>query len=287
MLLNALGGEIGNLDFQKLLLLYCVEIAETPIYEFIPYKYGAFSFTSYADKRRLIERGLLHNKDLTWKLTAAGRAVSVDASTVAAMNKFAKRHEGLRGDNLVAETYRRYPYYAIRSEIADRVLAGDSAASKAIAANRPNTNGSGLFTIGYEGRTLEGYLNLLIRKGVTVLCDVRRNPISRKYGFSKSTLLKACEGVGIKYKHLPELGIASKDRRDLKTQSDFDALFAVYARDSLPKQMKSLMKIAYWIDKGERVTLTCYERIPEQCHRICVAEILEQKFGNTFAPKHL
>ena len=33
----------------------------------------------------------------------------------------------------------------------------------------------GLCTIGYEGRTLENYLNRLIRDGVTQLCDVRRN----------------------------------------------------------------------------------------------------------------
>ena len=52
-LVDALGGEVGSLDFQKLLFLYCREVEETPAYEFVPYKYGGFSFTSYADKRRL------------------------------------------------------------------------------------------------------------------------------------------------------------------------------------------------------------------------------------------
>ena len=48
-LVDALGGEVGNLDFQKLLFLYCREVEETPSYEFVPYKFGGFSFTSYVD----------------------------------------------------------------------------------------------------------------------------------------------------------------------------------------------------------------------------------------------
>ncbi|MCU0808828.1 MAG: hypothetical protein MUC53_13180 [Candidatus Contendobacter sp.] len=62
-LVDALGGEVGNLDFQKLLFLYCHEVEETPTYDFVPYKFGGFSFTSYTDKRRLAERGLLANEE--------------------------------------------------------------------------------------------------------------------------------------------------------------------------------------------------------------------------------
>jgi hypothetical protein len=286
-LVNALGGEAGNLDFQKLLLLYCLEAEETPAYEFVPYKFGGFSFTSYADKRRLIEKGLLADEDRTWKLTLDGQRTASAYSAGTRLNQFVKRYEGLRGDALIVEAYKRYPYYAIRSEIVERVLAGDDDSIQAIEAARPKISTPGLCTIGYEGRTLEGYLNLLIREGVTLLCDVRRNPLSRKYGFSKSTLLKGCEGVGLRYEHLPELGIASEDRRELKTQADYDALFAVYTRESLPKQINALTKIRSWIEKGERVALTCYESLPEQCHRTCVAEAVEQRFGKGFKPRHL
>ena len=145
----------------------------------------------------------------------------------------------------------------------------------------------GLLTIGYEGRSLEGYLNLLIRNSVTVLCDVRRNPLSRKYGFSKSTLSKACEGVGIRYEHLPELGIDSEERRDLKTQADYDALFAAYERNDLPKQGAALAKIRGWIEQRERVALTCYEAQACQCHRHCVAEALARKKGARLEARHL
>jgi len=286
-LVNALGGEVGGLDYQKLLFLFCHEMEEEPAYEFVPYKYGGFSFTSYADKRRLIEKGLLAGEDRLWKLTPAGEMVAVKESLRSQMNQFAKRYTNLRGDALVAETYRRYPYYATRSEIADRVLAGDDVALKAIVAARPTTTQPGLVTIGYEGKSLEGYLNLLMRDGVTLLCDVRRNPLSRKYGFSKGALSKSCDSVGIRYEHLPELGIASEERRELKTQADYDALFDIYRREYLPKQVNALNKIKIWIEKGERVALTCYERLPEQCHRHCVAEAIEENFGKAFTPQHL
>lgn len=286
-LVNAFRCEIGSMDFQKLLLLYCLETAEIPAYEFVPYKYGGFSFTSYADKRKLIEKGLLADEDREWKLTSKGKTVAVSITNKLKFEQFSKKYSDLRGDPLVAETYRRYPYYAIHSEIISRVLADDVSAIESIDAVRPKFREAGLCTIGYEGRSLEGYLNTLVRDGVTLLCDVRRNPLSRKYGFSKGTLSKSCEGVGIRYEHLPELGIASKHRLELKTQADYDALFAIYTQENLPKQSNVLVKINNWIEKGNRVALTCYEQLPEHCHRGCIAETLERQFGNLCAPRHL
>ena len=131
-----------------------------------------------------------------------------------------------------------------------------------------------LFTIGYEGRTQDEYLALLRDAGVTLLADVRRNPISRKKGFSKSTLAQGCVAVGIRYEHLPELGIASEKRKNLATQAEGDALFAEYERDWLPTQGPALAKLRAWLDAGERVALTCFERAPGDCHRHCVAEAL-------------
>jgi hypothetical protein len=287
-LVDSLGGDVGALDFQKLLFLYCSEVEKTPSYEFVPYRYGGFSFTSYADKRRLIDQGLLADEERCWKLTSAGRRVAkIDSMVRMRMDQFSKRHAKVRGDALVAEAYRRHPFHATRSEMAERVLAGDAAALAAIEAVRPPPGVPGVCTIGYEGNTLEGYLNRLLNAGVSLLCDVRRNPLSRKYGFSKSTLAKACEGVGIQYEHLPELGIASEERRDLHQQSDYDALFVAYERETLPHQTTALKKIAAFVQTGSRVALTCFERFPEQCHRHCVAEALVRTFGCKFAPQHL
>ena len=287
-LVSALGGAVGSLDFQKLLFLYCREMEAKPTYEFVPYRFGGFSFTSYEDKRRLVQQGLLEDEDRSWKLTPAGRnAAFISPAVRMRMDEFASRHACLRGDALVAESYRRHPYFAIRSEMAERVLAGDDAALSSIAEARPTGHKPGVVTIGYQGRTLEGFLNQLLQSGVSVLCDVRRNAFSHKYGFSKATLRKGCEGVGIRYEHMPELGISSGERQGLETQADYIALFAVYKRDTLPLQTDALERIRDWVNAGKRVALTCFELLPHQCHRYCVADELERRWGDTLTPRHL
>jgi len=274
-LLDAMGGECAPTDFQKLLFLYTRE-EESPSYEFVPYKFGCFSFSSYADKRRLVERGLLDDSPDHWKLTPLGRKTIRERAVeplVAA--RFSKRHAGLRGDALVAKVYREHPWFATRSVILNKVLPSRSERD-VVARERPRKAGAGLLTIGYESKSLECYLNQLLRASVTILCDVRRNPLSRKFGFSKSTLRSACENLDIRYEHLPELGIASENRRELRTQADYDALFEDYERESLPRQFEALDRIRAWIGEGHRVALTCFELHPQQCHRHCVAEALER-----------
>ena len=283
-LLEAFGGSMSNQDFQKVLFLYCQEPDSGKPYDFVPYKHGAFSFTSYADRRKLIAHGLIEDDDQLWKLTEMGRAQSEPDML---LGGFVERIGNVRGDDLVAETYRRFPYYAIRSEIAERVLKGDREALARIEAGKRTPDSAPLQTVGYEGHSLESYLNLLLKSGVTVLCDVRRNPLSRKYGFSKSTLSNACSNVGIRYEHLPQLGIASEFRQDLETQDDYDALFEIYERDCLPKQTAALRTILVWIAHGERVALTCYERLPHQCHRHCAAEAVQALSPDVAAAKHL
>ena len=279
-LLDALGGNADKRDFQKLLFLFCQEPlharkvgGSASLYEFVPYRYGAFSFTSYADSRRLVDRGLLIDDDRFWSLTEEGKRVAREAQHDPIL-AFVRRYRTLRGDALIAETYRRYPYYAIRSHIAKRLLRDDEITLGRIRAARPEKGAVSLLTLGYEGRTLERYLNELIQSNAAVLCDVRRNAISRKYGFSKATLARSCEGVGIQYEHLPELGIDSQQRRGLTTQADYETLFTLYKRKTLPTQRRSLSKIYAWLRTGKSVALTCYEREASQCHRHSLADEL-------------
>ena len=280
-LLDALGGDVAALDFQKLLFLYSQEVETEPSYEFVPYKFGGFSFTSYADKRKLQEQGILDDDAQRFRFTPdwkerIGRSV---ISSDLEMVGFAKKYANLRGNDLVGDVYRRYPWWATRSQIARKVLAGDVDALAAIEREMPSRAPAGLYSIGYEGHTIESYVNSLLRAGVTLLCDVRKNPISRKYGFSRATLSHACEEVGIAYRHLPELGIESSERRDLHAQADYDALFARYCSVTLPRAVGSLEQITAWIREGNRVAVTCYERDPAQCHRTRVAAAVSKRLS--------
>jgi hypothetical protein len=275
-LLEAIGGKASNTDFQKLLFLFSREAANHPLYEFVPYKYGAFSFTSYADRLKLIEKGILIRSSDYWELSADGEAaIYSEPSYRKDAASFASRLGWMRGRELIAYTYKHFPYYATHSEIASDILSSDSSALDAIRNSKPSTVISGLATIGYEGKSIEAYLNLLLQDGVTLLCDVRRNPISRKYGFSKRVLSSGCSRVGIKYEHVPQLGIESSKRHNLSSQEDYDDLFSRYSIEYLPRQEKELSMISSWIESGERVALTCYEADVRQCHRGCVASLIQ------------
>lgn len=287
-LVRSLEGDIGNLDFQKLLCLFCMDWEDEPTYEFVPYRFGGFSFSSYADKRKLTEKGLLEECERSWKLTEKARSKSfLPSDRKRHIDQFVDAHRELRGDELVTKVYCRFPYLATRSEMVDRLLAGDSKALEAVQSEIPEKPVPGVCTIGYEGKSLENYMNRLLKDGVNLLCDVRRNPLSRKYGFSKGALSRTCEMVGIRYEHLPELGIASEDRQELNSDDDYKVLFARYIRESLPKHGAALITIRSWVDEGYRVALTCYEHTPEQCHRHCVADALKKRFGSSCIPSHL
>ena len=285
-LLDSLDGPTSSRDFQKLLFLYCQESDSNSLYEFVPYQFGAFSFTSYADRRKLIAHGLLVDEDACWQLTAKGRSVAQVYSD-AGIASFVSRHRTLRGDALVADTYRRFPYYAIRSKIADRVLRTDRETLRHINAEQPKVKRGTLFTIGYERRSLENYLNLLLQSGVALLCDVRRNAVSRKYGFSKSTLANACDGVGIRYEHLPELGIGTGRRRALGSMADYRRLLQEYEQHVLPQQFDAIATIRRWIQSGACIALTCYERDSEYCHRGRVAKEIERQADTRLSVSHL
>lgn len=283
-LLAANGGTLDRVDFQKLLFLFTRQSEQSPSYEFVPFKKGCYSFTAMADKRSLFGKGLLAD-DEDWKLTEAGEETAAKApkDLRCKLKLFSERRKQLRGDLLVASVYRAYPYWATHSRIAPSVLEGDDAALCAIEKARPARAASLLCSIGYEGRSLEGYLNALLKAGVSVLCDVRKNAFSRKFGFSKAMLAGVCLDFGIRYEHMPELGIESDARQELNGLADYERLFTKYERTVLPVQADALERIASWVISGDCVALTCFERLPEYCHRTRIARVVAKKIGKKIA----
>ncbi|HCN79054.1 MAG TPA: hypothetical protein DIT13_17960, partial [Verrucomicrobiales bacterium] len=64
----------------------------------MPYQFGGFSFTSYADKRKLITTGLLVDDANQWELTAEGRkAVAGERALRERLGRFRLRHGGEGG----------------------------------------------------------------------------------------------------------------------------------------------------------------------------------------------
>lgn len=137
-------------------------------------------------------------------------------------------------------------------------------------------NGPCLFTLGYEGLSIDSYLSLLIAHHITLLVDVRKNPFSRKYGFSKKHLLQATALAGIEYRHLPTLGVPSDMRQHLDTEAAYKTLFEYYAQHILPGQLDTVEQIKDSLAKAGRAVLTCFEADPQFCHRHIITEYLLQ-----------
>ena len=189
-LIQAFGGNVQNTDLQKYLFLFSQEYPQVKTYEFVPYMYGAFSFTSYADKRKLIAAGLLADNDDYWNITNTNinYVEQLDSQLYKSLSEFNEKFKSIKGHDLIHLAYTKYPYFAINSKILDENLNQEE--QKKVLQTKPQQTEQVLFTIGYEGITNEAYLNKLIKNNVKLLCDVRKNPLSRKYGFSKSELSK-------------------------------------------------------------------------------------------------
>src|SRR3954469_21227515 len=102
-----------------------------------------------------------------------------------------------------------------------------------------------IFTIGYEGATMADFLAALTTAGVERVIDVRALPLSRRPGFSKSSLAASLAEAGIGYVHLKALG-TPKPGRDAAKRGDRATLETVYAGQlELPEaQMQGAQMLA-------------------------------------------
>ncbi|QDK82754.1 DUF488 domain-containing protein [Spirosoma sp. KCTC 42546] len=284
-LLQAFDGQLGKTDLQKLLLLVS-KLQSKPSFDFVPHRFGCYSYQSSWDLRALKAYGIVSESDTGWHITKVenyqGMLTHDDKSHI---NHIARVYKNHSTDQLIKATYLKYPYYAIRSEKAPQILNVEEL--KRVEQYASTNQDKALFTIGYEGITIEAYFNKLIRNNVKVLCDVRRNALSQKMGFSKTTLNSVCTSLGIKYIHIPNLGIPSEKRQNLKTQKDYDVLFAEFENIYLVNQTDNLYGILSLLDKYSRVALTCFEAAPCQCHRSKVAKAITELPEWSYELKHL
>jgi uncharacterized protein (DUF488 family) len=123
-----------------------------------------------------------------------------------------------------------------------------------------------IFTIGYEATTMPDFIGTLAAAGVERVIDVRALPLSRRPGFSKTSLAASLGVAGIGYVHLKALG-TPKAGRDAAKKGDVETLTAVYeAQLELPEaQAQAAIMLGLAAEKPS--ALLCYERDPCHCHR--------------------
>ena len=276
VLLQMAGGSLSRMDFQKLLFL-SQQKAGFSYFDFVPYSYGCYSFQAQSDIELLASAGWLKEGPKNIKLLKDADVALKDNEKYS-IEAFTRNFKNLRGRKLLTYVYESYPYYAVRSKIASDVLNSEAYNRVVTEKNKLQVRGRVIYTIGYEGMLFESYVNNLIKHDVRLVCDVRKNPISRKFGFSKGALSKLLPKLGIEYKHLPELGIPSYMRKSLNSPDDYAALFEIY-RKSLSNQQQSLDLVANLLKEYDRIALTCFEKSYYYCHRHCISDNINAQKG--------
>lgn len=285
-LLQVFNNELDKIQVQKLLFLFSRYKTKKKTYDFVPYKFGCFSFQANADLNTLKKYGIVSESSKTWKkLDDTNYLTQIDKEDRKIILDFSIIYKNKTNDDLIDLTYKRYPYYAINSTIVKKYLSEEEMNN--LDNFRSFEDEVVLFTIGYEGISLEHYLNKLIKSNVKLLCDVRKNALSMKYGFSKSQLKNACEGVGINYVHIPEVGINSDKRQELNTQNDYDNLFREYISNNLSQTKDYQKKILDLLKTNKRVALTCFEANKCQCHRTHLAKAISDFKEFKYEVEHL
>ena len=240
-------------DIQKLVFLSTMK-EQYNFYDFVPYRFGPYSFQLAEDIEILCKHNYLYK----------------DGSTIKAIGNYESNLlfniPSERGDNLIKKAYYEYPYFAVNSEIINRLFNKKEIDYFKHKKQQYLKKDQILFTIGYEGKSIESFMNLLIINDVKLLCDVRKNPISRKFGFSKSRLKYIADRIGIDYVHIPNLGIASEKRISLNSIEDYNNLFYDYSK-SLNELKPYLEKIYSLLCRDNRIAIMCYEKNPNICHR--------------------
>lgn len=219
-------------------------------YNFYPYNYGPFSNGSYFDLNSLISKGYILEEKKRFKITE--KAIKyLETLTPLIQDKIKKTISRFTTDNEIKEyVYEKYPEYTIKSKTPrSQVLNHEPA----------------LYSIGYEGKDIDFFLDILIRNNISLLIDIRHNPFSMNFNFTKNKLEKSLKNVGIEYTHIPELGISGDKRKNLTTTQDYVSLFEEYQYSLNEK--KNFVDTIIALGKEKRLAFMCFENNKERCHR--------------------
>lgn len=130
-----------------------------------------------------------------------------------------------------------------------------------------------IWTIGYEQVTQAAVIGALRDAGIEVLADIRYLPLSRRPGFSKTSLKAAAEEAGIAYRHFKQLGTPAEGRAAAR-RGDHAAFAESYAGQlELPEAIAQMAELRALAEE-RRIALLCFERDACGCHRSLLSDAL-------------
>lgn len=272
--LSASGGSLSRLRLMNLLFLARMEspLGMTPgYYDFLPYRFGPYSFIADRDIGSLETEGLLIGSEKKVRLAdgtvswPVGRGKGLPEAVREKIRRLASSYKRMKDSDLTGKVYAQYPSYTVLSEGRRRHPP------------RPVAEPA-VYTLGFQGASADRFLRALIEYGIQRVLDVRNHPVSRVYGFAGSRLASLCSLIGVDYVHLPELGIPSAVRQDLTDLASYQKLFDYYEKTILPAQADGVKRASRLI--REKVTaMVCLEADPSWCHRGRLAVHVSRETG--------
>lgn len=131
-----------------------------------------------------------------------------------------------------------------------------------------------IYTIGYEGRGVGELVRLLKKNSIKGLVDVRELALSRKNGFSKSTLSVILKENGIVYRHFQELGSPRALRHELWNQRNYPEFFKKYSEWLNSPDAKTYLEDLEGLAHVRTTAIMCFEKDVEKCHRSIIKQRL-------------
>ena len=249
--------------------------AMNSFYDFVPYKFGPFSFTLYRELKRLSDNNLVVLKDTTVALSQLGKSLlpqnteSLSSAASTAIADVVSDFKGYDTNTLKKHVYRSHPWFTVNSE---------NISSRLLSRTQPDQSNRLICTVGYEGKSIDTFMNDLLKEDIRVLIDVRANALSRKYGFSKRQLSSICQKLEIEYLHERSLGISSKERRHLGSRQSYRILFERYGKRINTDDHDSVRLVSEVMERTPSAMM-CFEKDNQSCHRTSLANAVSSLNG--------
>lgn len=279
-LLDRVGGPMQHTMLVKLAFLLREETAvgeDRTFYHFVPYRHGPFSFGLYRELEALRHDGYVEWCEKSFALREATRKqaqeqiAQLSVAQTKAADSVAREYGRRSRPSLLKDVYQRYPWYSIKSELTEYLPAE---------VPEPPRRDAAAYTVGYEGKSVDEFFNGLLSSGMAGIVDVRANPVSRKYGFAKTSMSRIAGNLGLVYHHLPELGITGDHRATLSDFASYQRLLDTYESKMLPARATHVQKAADLL-RSQPLALLCMEKDVRCCHRGRLAERIAGETGLT------
>lgn len=277
-LLDTIGQPVSRTVFVKLMFLLRQETElrdDSAFYDFLPYRFGPFSFALYREMEALRHLSYVSTNSEKICLNCAAfddirtGIAQLSNGALSAVSLIATRYGRMRRHFLIRDVYSRYPWFATKTELTDHLPA---------TLPQPQSAAPAVYTIGYEGQSVDGFFDRILRYGIHEIADVRANPVSRKYGFARSSLSAIAEKLELGYRHFPQLGIPSAERIGLGRSISHQDLFEWYESTVLARETTAVQELGRDV-RAKPTALLCMEGDAMFCHRSRLADAVSASSG--------